>query len=114
MLKSAEQSERVRRRGRGRWALLLLVPPVALLVWALVGMHLLSENQEFTTAWRVLGPNEERFGVRRYGPTTYRTDDGGACQTWGGAVRLGYAVYVFGYASRHLPQPPGTPVPPSR
>lgn len=50
MLKPEGQPERARSHGR-RWALLLLLPPVALLTWALIGIKVAWLGWYLDTSW---------------------------------------------------------------
>jgi hypothetical protein len=76
MLKPAEAQEGVRKRNGGRWALLVLLPPVVLLLWLLVGVNLRAGNYDLTSEW--ISIPHRRMEFPRFTRNVYQWTPGGS------------------------------------
>ena len=97
MLKPDGQLEKTPRRGRGRLALLLVVPPAVLLIWALAGMKLTWGPSTLKTEWLVLAPHlTSGPAFESVGPE--RVEQPGSVLTWGDyRFRVGDRQFHLGY-----------------
>ena len=100
MLKPDGQLEKTPNRGRGRWALPLLVPPIVLLglaIWALPGAHVaLGPHHIETMWWRGVSSTPQCFIDS--GPFPLDPRDGTMIDGHCVEFHVGTSMFVIGYA----------------
>lgn len=100
MLKSEEQPEK--RRGLRPWWLLLLVPPVALLAWALVGIDVRLGSWELVTGcYQVLSDKPLGFSFPHYYHSEFQDP---ARTTYYHGLRIGPLGFSATLMRSHFPR----------
>lgn len=104
MLRQIDQVDRGRRRSGQRWALLLLLPPLALLTWLAMGIHVEIGRFGVMTGWDLVrrSPTGPLVQFQTYGPGC-PVDFAEWAPLGGVSLTLGNARYHVSHMRRRNP-----------